>query len=69
MRADVNLIDYANLAISPPEIVHDLPAGGRRLIQKARGYVATIASGALTFKPAGAAWTQALGATTPDSGP
>ena len=45
MKADINLIDHANLYLSPPSIVHDLPAGGRRLMQTAKGYVATIASG------------------------
>ena len=45
MRADINLIDHARLYLSPPTIVHDLPAGGRRLMQTATGYVATIVSG------------------------
>jgi N-acyl-D-amino-acid deacylase len=40
-RADVNVIDYAGLQSLPPERVTDLPAGGRRLIQRARGYVGT----------------------------
>jgi N-acyl-D-amino-acid deacylase len=39
--ADVNVIDYAGLQSLPPERVTDLPAGGRRLIQRARGYVGT----------------------------
>ncbi|NLA35877.1 MAG: amidohydrolase family protein [Actinobacteria bacterium] len=43
--ADVNVIDYDALTIPPPEMVYDLPAGGRRLIQRASGYVATIKSG------------------------
>lgn len=45
MKADLNVIDYANLTLLPPELAYDLPAGGRRLIQKASGYVATIVSG------------------------
>lgn len=45
MKADVNVIDYANLQLLTPELVYDLPAGGRRLIQKAQGYRATICSG------------------------
>jgi N-acyl-D-aspartate/D-glutamate deacylase len=45
MKADINLIDHDNLYLTPPSIVHDLPAGGRRLMQTARGYVATIVSG------------------------
>jgi len=44
-RADLNVIDYAKLAPRRPELVRDLPAGGRRFVQKARGYVATIVKG------------------------
>lgn len=44
-RADLNVIDFDNLSIAPPEMVFDLPAGGRRLIQKASGYKATICAG------------------------
>ena len=44
-KADVNIIDMDRLAIDLPTIVHDLPAGGRRLDQSARGYDATIVSG------------------------
>jgi N-acyl-D-aspartate/D-glutamate deacylase len=50
MRADINLIDFNQLAIEAPEMVFDLPASGRRLIQKARGYVATIVAGEITFE-------------------
>jgi len=49
MVADVNVIDYDNLQLDPPYVVDDLPAGGRRLLQGASGYVATIKSGAVTF--------------------
>ncbi|HTR70592.1 MAG TPA: amidohydrolase family protein [Mycobacteriales bacterium] len=49
MLADVNLIDYDALALLPPEVVADLPAGGTRLVQKARGYVATVKRGVLTY--------------------
>jgi len=44
-KADINLIDYERLAFEQPKMVYDLPANGRRLIQDARGYVATIVSG------------------------
>lgn len=44
-KADVNLIDYANLHIDHPEMVYDLPAGMPRLMQTAKGYVATFVSG------------------------
>ena len=49
-KADVNLIDLARLGLRPPEIVHDLPAGGKRLVQRATGYVATVCSGVVTFE-------------------
>lgn len=44
-RADINLIDMTRLKILAPEIVCDLPANGRRLMQRAEGYVATLVSG------------------------
>lgn len=43
--ADVNVIDLDELALVAPEMVYDLPAGGRRLVQRARGYAATIKRG------------------------
>ena len=43
--ADINVIDFDALTVPAPEMVYDLPAGGRRLIQRATGYVATIKSG------------------------
>jgi N-acyl-D-amino-acid deacylase len=49
-RADLNLIDYDALALEQPEMVYDLPSKGKRLIQKARGYVATIVHGEVTFE-------------------
>ena len=50
MRADINLIDFDNLAVRAPEIVHDLPAGGARLQQKADGYLATLVAGEITYR-------------------
>jgi N-acyl-D-aspartate/D-glutamate deacylase len=44
-RADVNLIDFDALRLLPPELVYDLPAGGRRIIQKAVGYRHTFVAG------------------------
>jgi len=44
-QADLNVVDLDALALLPPLMVHDLPAGGRRLVQGARGYVATVAHG------------------------
>jgi N-acyl-D-aspartate/D-glutamate deacylase len=49
-RADLNLIDFAALRLHQPEIVHDLPAGGRRLVQRADGYRATLCAGVPTFE-------------------
>ena len=49
-RADVNLIDFDNLTARRPEMRHDLPAGGRRLVQAADGYVATVAAGQVTYE-------------------
>ena len=49
-RADLNIIDFDQLALEDPEMVYDLPAGGKRLIQKARGYVATICKGEVTYE-------------------
>ena len=44
-KADLNIIDYDRLKILPLQVQYDLPAGGRRLMQRAEGYVATIVSG------------------------
>ena len=49
-RADVNLIDLGGMHLHAPEMVHDLPAGGRRLVQRADGYVATLVAGQVTFE-------------------
>jgi N-acyl-D-aspartate/D-glutamate deacylase len=53
--ADLNIIDLDDLSLSPPEVVQDLPAGGARLLQTAKGYRATIKSGVATFE--NGAWT------------
>jgi N-acyl-D-aspartate/D-glutamate deacylase len=50
MKADINVIDFANLALERPNMVVDLPAGGRRLMQKARGYTATVKAGQVTYR-------------------
>ena len=47
-RADLNVIDHARISLRTPRLVHDLPAGGRRLLQHADGYTATIVAGELT---------------------
>lgn len=48
MRADINVIDFDNLQLHAPQAVNDLPAGGRRFVQSASGYVATIVNGVVT---------------------
>jgi len=49
MRADVNVIDLDRLAVHRPEAVYDLPAGGRRLLQRADGYLHTFVAGTETY--------------------
>jgi N-acyl-D-aspartate/D-glutamate deacylase len=56
-RADVNVIDFDSLHLHAPKMVFDLPAGGRRLVQRADGYAYTVVGGEVTFedgKPTGA---------------
>jgi N-acyl-D-aspartate/D-glutamate deacylase len=50
LLADINVIDLAHLGCAPPEIATDLPAGGRRLLQAAKGYRWTIKRGSVTFE-------------------
>jgi len=50
MLGDVNVIDFEELTLRAPEMVFDLPAGGRRLIQRAEGYVATVKNGVVTYQ-------------------
>lgn len=49
-KADINVIDFGRLALEMPKMHYDLPAGGKRLIQKAQGYVATIVSGTPVYR-------------------
>ncbi|MCP2339590.1 amidohydrolase family protein [Actinomadura rupiterrae] len=49
MRADLNLIDLDTVALRRPEVRYDLPAGGRRIVQRADGYLATFVRGVQTF--------------------
>ena len=49
-KADVNVIDWDRLGAGQPYVVHDLPAGGKRLLQKVEGYDATIVAGQVTFR-------------------
>ncbi len=50
MLGDVNLVDFDNVALRPPELVHDLPAGARRFIQRADGWVATVKRGEVVLR-------------------
>lgn len=50
MKADLNVIDFDRLRLLPPEMVYDLPASGRRLVQRAAGYAVTIVSGEVTLE-------------------
>jgi N-acyl-D-aspartate/D-glutamate deacylase len=58
MRADLNVVDMEGLRLHAPAIVHDLPAGGRRYVQRADGYLHTIVAGEETY--AGGEPTDAL---------
>ena len=49
-KADLNLFDPARLRLHAPEVVHDLPSGGRRLVQRADGYAATVVSGTVVYR-------------------
>ena len=49
-KADINVIDYDNLRLHAPTILYDLPSGGRRLMQYADGYTATIVSGRPVYR-------------------
>ena len=50
MKADLNVIDMAKLGLSAPVMSADLPAGGKRLLQRASGYVATVVSGVPVYR-------------------
>jgi len=49
LRADINVIDHDGLRLHAPFIAHDLPAGGRRLLQRADGYLHTFVAGEETY--------------------
>ena len=50
LKADINVIDYDNMRLRRPEIVYDLPAGGKRLVQRTDGFDATIVSGSIVYR-------------------
>jgi N-acyl-D-aspartate/D-glutamate deacylase len=49
-RADVNVVDFDALAVRAPVMLHDLPAGGKRLVQRADGYRATVVAGEVVMR-------------------
>jgi N-acyl-D-aspartate/D-glutamate deacylase len=49
-KADINVIDFERLRSLVPEVVYDLPAGGRRLLQRAQGYRHTFVAGTETLR-------------------
>jgi N-acyl-D-aspartate/D-glutamate deacylase len=49
-KADINILDYDNMRLRAPKIVYDLPAGGKRLVQRTDGIEATIVSGAVVYR-------------------
>ena len=55
--ADINIIDFDAISLGKPWLAFDLPAGGKRLLQKADGYVATMKNGVVTFRDG--TWTGA----------
>jgi N-acyl-D-aspartate/D-glutamate deacylase len=50
MKADINVIDFDSLKVEAPVMAFDLPAGGKRLLQGAQGYDATIVSGEIVYR-------------------
>jgi len=67
MRADLNVIDFDDLRCEAPVMAYDLPAGGKRLLQRARGYRATVVGGEITYvggEPTGALPGRLVRATT-----
>lgn len=49
-RADINVIDFDALQLQLPEVLYDLPAGGKRIVQRSRGFDATVVAGAPTWR-------------------
>ncbi len=50
LKADINVLDYDNMRLRRPEVVYDLPAGGKRLVQRTDGFDATIVSGSIVYR-------------------
>jgi N-acyl-D-amino-acid deacylase len=68
-KADLNIIDYHRLRLHLPTVARDLPAGGRRIVQRADGYVATFVNGIATHRdgsPTGALPGRVVRGAQPD---
>ena len=50
MKADLNVIEFDKLRVERPVMAFDLPADGKRLLQRARGYTATVVSGTIVYR-------------------
>jgi N-acyl-D-aspartate/D-glutamate deacylase len=50
LRADVNVIDFNGMRMQKPELIHDMPANGRRFVQRVTGYEATVVAGQPIFE-------------------
>ena len=50
LRADINIVDYDALQLHSPKIQYDLPAGGKRLVQRSKGFDATLVAGELVWR-------------------
>ncbi|HEX4893035.1 MAG TPA: amidohydrolase family protein, partial [Hyphomicrobiaceae bacterium] len=48
-KADLNIIDFEALSLCRPEVIYDLPTGGKRIMQRAKGYRHTFVSGIETL--------------------
>jgi len=68
-KADINVIDFERIRVQKPEVIYDLPAGGRRVFQGAEGYIATIVNGQVIYengKPTGALPGKLVRGTRPE---
>ena len=50
LRADLNVIDFNGMRMQKPELIHDMPANGRRFVQRVTGYEATVVAGQPIFE-------------------
>ena len=67
LRADINVIDFDNLKVRKPELVHDMPAGGRRFVQRVEGYETTMVAGTQSSSAASIPALCPAGSFAPDA--